>query len=283
MLQPYSTPPFKVAFGPTIGIRASAQIFDLNVFELRSMATSFQEGYSIHTPPLLNDHIYSHRKCRMKIFLQSIDFDLWYIVNNRYASKPKFEWDKSDMYNFSLNIRAMKLLYQALENNVLYNMISSCTSAYDIWLCLENVHNATNQIFEENNVDEVVEAIEIQVQQPREQESQSQEDVPHLNESNMCLFANEEDEESKKKEIKATWDESNSDSSDEDSSDQEVAQENVVNSKPTSIIETHDYDEFQNAFEELHEELKNLGIKYISLKKHYSLLSKELNELKSQK
>ena len=81
----------------------------------------------------------------------------------------------------------------------------------------------------------------------------------------MYLFANEEDEEMKKKEIKATWDDSNSDSSDDDSSDQE----DVVNSKPTSIIETHDYDELQNAFEELHEELENLGIKYISLKKNF--------------
>ena len=61
----------------------------------------------------------------------------------------------------------------------------------------------------------------------------------------MCLFANEKDEEIKKKEIKATWDDSNSDSSDEDSSDQEVVQENVVNSKPTYIIETHHNHVFQ--------------------------------------
>ena len=127
------------------------------------MATNFQEDYSIHTPPLLNDHIYIHWKCRMKVFLQSIDFDLWYIVKNGYASKPRLEWDESDMHNFSLNIRAMKLLYHALENNVLYNMISSCTSAYDIWLCWENAHNAANQIFEENNIDEVVEEIFIKV------------------------------------------------------------------------------------------------------------------------
>ena len=94
----------------------------------------------------------------------------------------------------------------------------------------------------------------------------------------MCLFANEEDEEMKKNEIKATGDDSDSDSSDENSSDQEVAQENVVNSKPTSIIENHDYDELQNAFEELYEELENLGIKHISLKKNFSILSKELND-----
>ena len=67
----------------------------------------------------------------MKIFLQSIDFDLWYIVKNGYASKPRLEWDENDMHNFSLNIRAMKLLYHVLENNVLYNIISSYTSAYE--------------------------------------------------------------------------------------------------------------------------------------------------------
>ena len=40
-------------------------------------------------------------------------------------------------------------------------MISSWTSAYDIWLCLKNVHNATNQIFElQEKVDDDIGKIE---------------------------------------------------------------------------------------------------------------------------
>ena len=48
---------------------------------------------------------------------------------------------------------------------------------------------------------------------------------------------------------------------------------------PNSSIDSQKYVELQNAFEELHEELENLGAKYIALKKNFSMLSNELNDL----
>ena len=55
-----------------------------------------------------------------------------------------------------------------------------------------------------------------------------------------------------------------------------------VDSTPNSHIDSQKYNELQNAFEELHEELENLGAKYIALKKNLSMLSNELNDLKIQ-
>ena len=54
------------------------------------------------------------------------------------------------------------------------------------------------------------------------------------------------------------------------------------NSTPNSSIDSQKYDELQNAFEELHEELENFGGKYISLKKNFSMLLNELKDLKIQ-
>ena len=92
----------------------------------------------------------------------------------------------------------------------------------------------------------------------------------------------------KKRAMKATWDDSDGDSSNDDSSEDEVA--NIclmahlseVDSTPDTCCDSQKYDDLQNAFEELHQELENLGAKYISLKKNFSLLSNELNDLKSQ-
>ena len=55
-----------------------------------------------------------------------------------------------------------------------------------------------------------------------------------------------------------------------------------VEPTPNSFIDSQKYNELQNAFEELHEELENLGAKYIALKKNFSMLSNERNDLKIQ-
>ena len=88
--------------------------------------------------------------------------------------------------------------------------------------------------------------------------------------------------------MKATWDDSDSDFSDDDSSGEEVA--NIcliahlseVDNNHNSCIYSKKYDELQSAFGELHEELENLGTKRIALKKNFSMLSNELNDLKIQ-
>ena len=55
-----------------------------------------------------------------------------------------------------------------------------------------------------------------------------------------------------------------------------------VDTTHNSSIESQKYDELQNAFEELYEELENMGAKYIALKKNFSMLSSEFNDLKIQ-
>ena len=60
--------------------------------------SGIHEGHSITRPPLFNGSDYTYWKTRMRIFLISMDFKLWTIVENGFqkSSLPMSEWDKSE-------------------------------------------------------------------------------------------------------------------------------------------------------------------------------------------
>lgn len=57
-------------------------------------------------------------------------------------SKPKEEYNKEDKWKLTLNVRAKNLLYCVLNKNI-FNSISTCNSAYDIWHAFEITHMST--------------------------------------------------------------------------------------------------------------------------------------------
>ena len=83
----------------------------------------------------------------MRIFLCSIDFELWEIVENGYTM-PQYsrdQWSNEEKRLYTLNAKAMNAFYCAL-NEVEYNRISLCTSAHDIWELLQVIHEGINQV-----------------------------------------------------------------------------------------------------------------------------------------
>lgn len=122
--------------------------------------TSFQnvEGFSTIRPPFFNGNDFNYWKARMRIYLQSVDYDLWDIVENgpympikivekESMPKPRNEWDEHDKRLMSMNAKAINAFYCALDKNE-FNRISTCTSAHEIWKMLEVTHEGTNQVKE---------------------------------------------------------------------------------------------------------------------------------------
>lgn len=92
----------------------------------------------------------------MKIYLQSIDYCLWEVVQNspfvptktvdgKTVPKEPKEWSDDNKNNLSLNARAINILYCALDKDE-FNRISSCKSAQSIWHTVEVGHEGTNQV-----------------------------------------------------------------------------------------------------------------------------------------
>ena len=47
---------------------------------------AFSEGQSIARPPMFNGTDYAYWKARMKIYLSSVDYDVWDIIETGYRS-----------------------------------------------------------------------------------------------------------------------------------------------------------------------------------------------------
>ena len=78
----------------------------------------------------------------MKIFIQSLDYDMWSIIVNgphtptkiidgMESTKPEKEWDEVDKKMAQLNTKVMNVLYYALDANE-FNRILACMSAKKI-------------------------------------------------------------------------------------------------------------------------------------------------------
>ncbi|KAL5576060.1 hypothetical protein UlMin_017759 [Ulmus minor] len=116
------------------------------------------EGNSTTRPPLFNGNNYGYWKARIIIFLQSMEYELWeviekgpYIPMNKVegslVEKSKSEWNDIDKKQISINAKAMNILFCALSMEE-FNRIRSCKTAKDIWNTLEVTHEGTNQVKE---------------------------------------------------------------------------------------------------------------------------------------
>ncbi|CAL9098444.1 unnamed protein product [Musa textilis] len=83
----------------------------------------------------------------MRVFLLSMDLDLWNVVENHFQlpSKPMNEWSDLEKKSFSLNTKAMNALFCTLDKNE-FNRISTCETIFDIWRTLEITHEGTSRV-----------------------------------------------------------------------------------------------------------------------------------------
>ena len=68
----------------------------------------------------------------MESFIQSTSLKMWDIFENDFDFKPRGNWTEKEKNLFSLNIRAMQILYKGLAEND-FQKIKHCSSARDIW------------------------------------------------------------------------------------------------------------------------------------------------------
>lgn len=122
------------------------------------VSNGFIEGQSTSRPPFFDGSNYAYWKARMKIYFQSIDYNLWFVVaNGPYVpmkkdgdvEKPKLEeeYDENELKKCSSNAKAINCLYCALCKDE-FNRVSMCSSAQEIWKTLEITHEGTNQVKE---------------------------------------------------------------------------------------------------------------------------------------
>ncbi|GAV90032.1 UBN2 domain-containing protein, partial [Cephalotus follicularis] len=94
----------------------------------------------------------------MTIFLQSLDYQLWYIIVNGprmptrtiegvVSPKPESEYNDNDFRILQLNSKAKHVLFCVVGPNE-FNRISSCDSAKEMWNLLEVTYEGTNQVKE---------------------------------------------------------------------------------------------------------------------------------------
>ncbi|CAL9121338.1 unnamed protein product [Musa textilis] len=83
----------------------------------------------------------------MRVFLLSMNLDLWNIVENGFQLPSKSTNELSDLEkrSFSLNAKAMNALFCSLDKNE-FNRISSCETTFDIWRTLEITHEGTSRV-----------------------------------------------------------------------------------------------------------------------------------------
>ncbi|KAI5682604.1 hypothetical protein M9H77_03832 [Catharanthus roseus] len=104
------------------------------------------ERSSTNIPPLFNGTNYTFWKSRIRIYICSINFELWSIVEkgsfvpkkDRRVKKVK-EFDEFDSRKMTLSFQTMNILSCGLDVNQ-YNRVSGCDSAHEIWKLFEVTH-----------------------------------------------------------------------------------------------------------------------------------------------
>jgi len=80
---------------------------------------------------------YNYWKCRMKIYLQSLNYELWNIVEVLYT-KPTTDysvWSDEQKKSVNVDAKAMNVLFCVL-NKEEFNRVLTTTSANQIWQIL---------------------------------------------------------------------------------------------------------------------------------------------------
>ena len=115
------------------------------------MATDFSSSqfkwHSTQKSPLFDDSNYNCWKYRVKIYLQSINYEPWNIIEVIYekTSTPCDQWTEDQKKSTNLDAKAMNVLFYALDKNE-FNRVSTFTSAHQIWHILQVTHEGTNKV-----------------------------------------------------------------------------------------------------------------------------------------
>ncbi|GMI70998.1 hypothetical protein HRI_000769100 [Hibiscus trionum] len=104
---------------------------------------------SIDKPPFFDGDHYAHWKTKMKFFIKSRDYKLWDVVEDGpfVPQRSKAEWSADDRKKMELNCKALHILFCAFGPSI-YEKMSSCESAMEVWDKLEVTYEGTNEVKE---------------------------------------------------------------------------------------------------------------------------------------
>ena len=99
-------------------------------------SSSQTENFSKHRAPFFMGTDYPCWKTRMIVYLQSLDLDVWDVIEDGptfptklvdgvLVTKLKQEWNELDRRNFELNVKVIFTLQCAMDRNE-YNRICQC-------------------------------------------------------------------------------------------------------------------------------------------------------------
>ncbi|XP_072072112.1 uncharacterized protein [Arachis hypogaea] len=123
------------------------------------VAFTLTEGQSNNRPPYFNGSNYSYWKERMRIFVQSIDYNIWKIILNgpdvptkqnadgEVVAKEDSEWTEEEKKKVELNAKAINLMHCAISFEE-FRKVSRCKTAKEIWDKLRLTHEGTKQVRE---------------------------------------------------------------------------------------------------------------------------------------
>ncbi|VFQ80613.1 unnamed protein product [Cuscuta campestris] len=122
----------------------------------RTFQADVSEGQSTTRPPFFDGTNYAYWKERMRIFIQSNDFDSWMVIKHGNTTpanivdgirvpKLESEYDDQDKKNVMQNAKAINYLYCAVNPDD-YRKISRCKCANEMWTKLEVTYEGTSQV-----------------------------------------------------------------------------------------------------------------------------------------
>ena len=84
---------------------------------MASSSNNIIEGQSTNRPPFFDGNNYSYWKCRMIIYLKSINFELWDIVINgcTWNERSYKEWSDKDKRLAQLDAKGLNILICAVN------------------------------------------------------------------------------------------------------------------------------------------------------------------------
>ncbi|KAH9704888.1 Integrase catalytic domain-containing protein [Citrus sinensis] len=258
--------------------------------------STFREGQSTTRPPYFDGNDYLYWKTRMRIYLQALDYEIWEIVNDgpfmaltknevgEDIPKPSRDWNEFEKRKASLNSKAMNALFCALDKKE-FHRVSSCEN-----LAAEKGHEekkknialkaSKHESDEESEMDD--EELAMLARRFRKFYKKNNEQRKFRGYNNKkeknepitcyeckkprhirpeCALLNK----LKKKAMVATWDDSDEETSDEDDQQEmtnlalmAVGEESCDELDEVSVLPT--YDELQDAFNDLHDELMKIVV-----------------------
>ncbi|VFQ86004.1 unnamed protein product [Cuscuta campestris] len=124
----------------------------------RNLYAGIGEGQPTTRPPLFDGTNYTYWEERMRIYIRSMNFQLWLVIKNgeevlmkkvgdKLLPKTEDEFDAEDIKKVENYAKTINMLYCAVNPDD-YRKISCCSTAKKMWDKLEVTYEGTDQVRE---------------------------------------------------------------------------------------------------------------------------------------